>query len=317
MIRSEEYLISLLSELRKLPKETGWVEFKGNNKDPRKIGQYISALSNTAALFGKSHAYMVWGVEDETHKIVGTVFRPSEVKVGNEELENWLLRLLNPRINFAFHELQTENGRVVVLEVERAINTPVRFDGMEYIRIGSYKKPLKDFPEKERELWRIFDQVPFEKMIALDSVPEDQVLSYFDYPSYFELLNIPLPENRKSILERLAEDQMIVRSNSGVWNITNLGAILFAKNLSKFPNLRTFGEMERKEKIHACYLHACLKYVSREYTTNASLRQRFGLENKDNSVVSRIIKDAVEAGKIKPLDPQAAPRYMKYIPFWA
>lgn len=76
-------------------------------------------------------------------------------------------------------------------------------------------------------------------------------------------------------------------------------------------------EMEREEKTHACYLHACLKYVTREHMTNSSLRQRFGLSDKENSVASRIIRDAVKAGRIKPLDPNTAPRYMKYIPFWA
>lgn len=61
MLRDEGYLRGLLTELRKLPKETGWVEFKHNNKDPEMIGEYISALSNTAALEGKKDAYIVWG----------------------------------------------------------------------------------------------------------------------------------------------------------------------------------------------------------------------------------------------------------------
>jgi len=80
---------------------------------------------------------------------------------------------------------------------------------------------------------------------------------------------------------------------------------------------KPFNEMEREEKIQACYLHACLRYVTREYMTNASLRQRFGKEDKDISIISRVIRDAISEGKIKPLDPETAPRYMKYIPFWA
>lgn len=51
--------------------------------------------------------------------------------------------------------------------------------------------------------------------------------------------------------------------------------------------------MEREEKIHACYLHACLKYVSKDFMTNTSIRQRFGLDNKNSSTASRIIKDAL------------------------
>ena len=49
-IRLVEYLRSLVRELAKLPDETEWVEFKCNNKQPQMIGEYISALSNVAAL---------------------------------------------------------------------------------------------------------------------------------------------------------------------------------------------------------------------------------------------------------------------------
>ena len=199
------------------------------------IGEYISALSNTAALNGKSHAYVAWGIEDITHNIIGTTFSPHSTKKGNEELESWLLKLLSPRISFSFHELNTEKkGKVIILEIERASNKPVQFQGQEFIRIGSYKKNLKDYPEIERELWRIFDKVPFEEQIALENVPETEILSFLDYPSYFEMLSIPLPENRKSILERLADDHMILRNNAGGWSITNLGQYYLQRIFQSF-----------------------------------------------------------------------------------
>lgn len=53
-----DYWIGLVQELRKLPAETGWLEFKENNESPNDIGQYLSALSNTAALQGKANAYI-------------------------------------------------------------------------------------------------------------------------------------------------------------------------------------------------------------------------------------------------------------------
>ena len=85
-IRSVEYLQSLVRELVKLPNETEWVEFKCNNKQPQMIGEYISALSNSAALCERPKAYLVWGVDDATHKIVGTEFQYRKMKKGNE---NW------------------------------------------------------------------------------------------------------------------------------------------------------------------------------------------------------------------------------------
>ena len=161
MQNNNTYLISLVHELIKLPTETEWSEFKINNNNPEEIGEYISALSNSAALNRKPNAYLLWGIEDKNHKIVGTTFNYSKTKVGNEELENWLLRHLSPKINFKFNEIDIDGKYIVILEIKHAFRHPVRFKSNEYIRVGSYKKKLKDFPEKERELWRIFDSVPF------------------------------------------------------------------------------------------------------------------------------------------------------------
>lgn len=63
------------------------------------------------------------------------------------------------------------------------------------------------------------------------------VLTLLDYPAYFKLLDIPLPENRDGILTRLADDHMLQASQAGQWDVLNLGAILFAADLSKFRHL--------------------------------------------------------------------------------
>ena len=186
-VYSPAYLLGLVSELRKLPKETEWVELKRNNDNPEEVGEYISALANSAALCGKAAGYLVWGVDDDTHDIVGTTVNPAQERKGNEELESWLLRLLAPRIAFSFFEVPTEQGRVVLLEVQRAARRPVQFQGQEFIRVGSYKKKLKEYPEKERELWRIFDATPFESGIALEHVTALQVLELLDHRSVFTL----------------------------------------------------------------------------------------------------------------------------------
>ena len=144
-IRSVEYLQSLVRELAKLPDETEWVEFKCNNKQPQMIGEYISALSNSAALCERPKAYLVWGVDDTTHKIVGTEFQYRKMKKGNEELEAWLSRMLSPRINFRFFEVPMDEGMVVLMEIPCAEKQPVQFAGGEFIRIGTNKKNLKEY----------------------------------------------------------------------------------------------------------------------------------------------------------------------------
>lgn len=235
---NNDVLNSLLLELTKLPKETEWVEFKENNTDPQMIGENISALSNTAALLGKKHAYLVWGVQNDTHEIVGTTFNPQSTRHKQQELESWLLQKLSPKINFRFHVFQNMQQRgVVILEIQPATHKPVRFDGTEFIRIQSNTKKLREFSEKERELWRIFDQKPFEQQYAQTDVKPDDVLSALDYVRYFQLLNQPLPESHSAVLEALYADHLIECADSGLWHITNLGAVLFARNLSLFRYL--------------------------------------------------------------------------------
>jgi len=484
--RSPEYLAGLVRELLKYPAETPWLEFKRNNDNPQEIGEYISALSNAAAVEGKAKAYILWGVDNNSRKIVGTRFYPATAKKGNQPLESWLLQLLQPRIHFRFEEVEMEGRRVVILEIDRASHRPVAFSGREHIRVGEVKKPLKEAPEIERRLWRIFDTVPFEEMIALERVSTDEVLKLLDYPSYFDLMDIPLPANRDEILRALAHDQLICRCDAGGWNITNLGGMLFAKQLKDFRRLRRkavrvvqyrgFGrtetyreqegskgyasgfegliqsingllpanevlgkalrknipmypeiavrelvanalihqdfsvtgagpmveifddrieitnpgeplvdtqrfvdtppisrnetmaslmrrlgiceergsgidkvvfqielhqlpaplfeipegftrsvlfahkelkEMDKADRIRSCYLHACLKYVNRSFLTNASLRERWGIEEKNKAIVSRYIREALEEGAIKPYDEEAAKKMMKYVPYWA
>ena len=76
-------------------------------------------------------------------------------------------------------------------------------------------------------------------------------------------------------------------------------------------------KMDRIDRIRACYLHACLKWVMRDSLTNASLRERFGVEERNKATVSRYIREAVEKGMIKPVDETAARKMMKYVPYWA
>ncbi len=484
--RSAAYLESLARELCALPHETEWVEFKANYAEVQAIGEYISALANAAAMAGKAFAYLVWGVHDEDHSIVGTAFDPRAARVGSEELESWLLRLLEPKIDFRFFSFLLNESAVVLLEIPRASGRPVSFSGQEFIRVGTYKKKLKGFPEKERRLWRIFDRTPFEDGVVAERVSADDVLRLLDYPAYFDLLERSLPESRDGILEALANDRLTCSCDAGGWDITNLGAILFAKRLSDFRSLvrksmrviqyrgndrtetlkeheetrgyacgfdrlvgyihgvlpaneivgqalrkdvpmfpdlavrelvanslihqdffitgagpmveifddrieitnpgqplvdterfvdtpprsrnealaslmrrfriceergsgidkvvsqvelfqlpaplfespegstrtvlfahKPLSAMNKAERLRACYLHACLTHVNRKEMTNSTLRARFGVEERNRSIISRLIREAVESGVIVPADPGAAPKLRSYLPSWA
>jgi predicted HTH transcriptional regulator len=86
-------------------------------------------------------------------------------------------------------------------------------------------------------------------------------------------------------------------------------AVLFAH--------KPFGAMDRSDRSHARYLHACLRYVERDQMTNSTLRKRFGIHEKNSATVSRIIREAMEDRLIKPYDPDQGKKYARYVPHWA
>lgn len=234
--RSPEYLAGLVATALREP-EGEWLEFKRDNAHSRKIGEYFSALANAAALNGRPRAYMFWGVDDDARKPVGARFDPHSTRIGNEPLENWLQRGLDPKIEFRFHAVDTDGGRVVVAEIGAATDRPVRFYGAAYVRVGEVKRPMTAAPERERALWRILDRARFEYAAARERQSVDDVLRLLDYPVYFKMLGLPLPPSPDRLVEALAADGLIRRCAAGGWDILNLGAVLLAASLDDFPGL--------------------------------------------------------------------------------
>ena len=482
----KEYLVSLIEKLRSYSDETEWVEFKVNNYTPDMIGEYISAISNSAALHEKEWGYLVWGVHDKTHEIIGTEFNYRKTKIGNEELENWLSIHLKPRLDFRFYDVEIGDNNLVIMFVPAATNSPVAFKSEEYIRVGSYKKKLKEYPDKEKNLWRSFDIRPFETMIAKENVDAQQVTELIDCAGFYTLMNLPLPSNRDSMMHDMLDYEFIKTMDNGNYAITNMGALLFAKNLKKFDRLfskairvikyrgngkteathddtfykgyavcfeetirhimtlipqnevietafnekfimfpekaireilgnlcihqdltikgrgpvveifdskieatsmgtlliepdriidtapharnenmaqflrlihiceargsgfdrmeegmrdlkipapkveggedfcrtllywhKSFADWSKDERIKTCYIYVCYCYVNEIPVTNVVLRERFGLGEESRTQVSKVIKATLDEGLIKLFDDTTAPRYYRYIPYWA
>jgi|SRR5690606_20616130 len=480
----ENQLIELIDELVKQPNESEWVEFKHNFHSPEEIGERISALSNGACIHGQDYGYLVFGIEDKTHKVIGTTFKAKSHKKGKEDLEHWLAQRLDPRIDFEIKEFDYNDSEHISLYIIPATKErPVHFKQQAYIRVASITRKLEDFPDKEAKIWRR-RKLPFEKDIAKDNLSVSDVIGLLSTETYFDLMQLPFPKDQNGIIERFLVEQLVKRTKGGL-AVTNLGAILFAKHLKEFdllsrksirvikykgknkvetereqigvrgyaigfaglvnwvngqlpaneeigkvfreesrmypeiairelianalihqdfsvkgfPMIEIFSDriemsnpgdplitpdrfidsyisrnemladimrrmgfceekgsgldkvisynelyqlppitvkvqehrttvslysyrglnnLEKKEKIRACYQHSCLKYVSNEKMTNESLRDRFKIESKNAAIASRIIKDTFEAGLIKEDDPESKSRkHRSYVPFWA
>ncbi len=293
-MKQEEELERLVADLISQPQEAEWLEFKENKVDPDEIGRTLSALSNSAALLDFPRGFIIWGVEDETQRLVGTSFRPRETKgAGNEDLENWLSRNLRPDLDLRIHEGSCEGQPVVVFEVPAAKRTLVKFKDVAHVRVGSYTKKLFDYPDKEIRLWAVLSKSAFEDGIAKTDATEAEVLSLLDFRSYFELIQKTVPDNTAAV-EAFAAEKLIVPSIGGRFNVTNLGAILFAKDLGTFNlsrkgvrvvvyrglnRVQTLRE-QTGEKGYAVGFRGLIGYVNNLLPQNEQIRQALRIEQK-------------------------------------
>lgn len=478
--------MSLLKSLLNLNTENEWIEYKVSNDDPYMIGEYISALSNSATLCNKDHAYLIYGVEDSTKEIIGTDFDFDNAKKGNEPLYNWIYRKLKPQVDFEVYNLNIDGKKVIMFEIDKARIYSVEFDNVAYIRIKSQKRKLCDYKGKEKKLWYELNKTNFEDEIAISKLSDDEIFELLDIYAYYKLLHLPYPDTKDKCIQDFI-DEGFVKYKYGKLAITNLGAILFAKNIHQFKTItrksvriiqykdksklntirelsydngyalcfeeilknldlltpqnehigialrkqikmypdvalrelianaiihqdfsiegtgilielysdrletsnpgsplistdrfidhnpisrneklasimrrfniceekgsgidkviesielfqlpapkfieyengtkvilyeyKKFYEMDKEDRIRACYQHACLQYVSNERMTNESLRKRFNIEKKNASMASRIINDTLNSNLIKENKSiVTSKRYKSYLPYWA
>lgn len=234
---NEKELHKLIERLLKLPKECEWVEFKLNLKTEDEIGKYISALSNGACLQNEPFGYLVFGINDKTLSPEGTKFRPKTHTVGKEELEHWLLQKLSPRVEVLIFEIIYQEKLIALFQIQAASGQPTCFAHQDHVRVGSITRSLKDFPEKEKKIWIKGPKQLFEKGVALQVDSGADVVSMLDTQCYFDLLKMPYPSTRDAVLEKFTSERFI-KPNANGYIITNLGALLFAKNIHDFNTVK-------------------------------------------------------------------------------
>lgn len=475
---------ALIRNLCELPAETDWVEFKVANFNADTIGKYVSGLANAAMFHDKDHAYMVFGIEDTTHKIVGTDVRIDKRKVGNDSFIFWLNQLVEPKIEVQHLRFELDGKWVELLCIDPAYQRPVTFKGIPYIRIGSSQQPLAKYPHVQQKIWATTSRHAFETTTLETNATRSRVLTGFHhermlknmnkrfsseealldilesfgfieknlqdryhikalYPmmaardmNEFALLKHKAPRvihfkgtNKlnaiddtegsrgyaegfeavlKFILDRLPKSEMLlhgirqtvykiprdavreflanalihqdftingrptVEIYSDKMKIINPGEPLIptdrfinANSKSRNPSFarlmreagiceerargvdlaiseiekaalppplimaaeesttvtvfmqKPYRDWSAEDRIRACYQHACLRYEDGEPMSNASLRERLGLATTQISQVSNLIRDACDAGMIRPLNEGQANRVARYIPYWA
>lgn len=148
---SNDDLILLIDDLLRQGKELEWLEFKkGDATDNQRLGRYISGLSNAANFCNVQFSYLVFGVEDDTLKILGTNFKYNSRKEKGGELDFYIRRSLNPSINFEHFICDYHGKTLEIFKIPAALNVPVSFENEAWIRISSSLVELKKYPDHLR-----------------------------------------------------------------------------------------------------------------------------------------------------------------------
>lgn len=478
---------ALVNQLRSLPEETEYVEFKQSFSEPEKEAKDICALANSATYHGVAAAYKIWGIADSDHAIVGTTFKPRSKKKGNQDLEIWLRQHLSDNCNFEFTEAVIEGKNIVILKIWPAFNYPVKYNNIVYIRTGSSTQALASGSTREAALWQKVQAENLEGQAAAEDLTAAELFERLEVSRYFELLGLIRPEDPEAAVHYLVQERLVLVQDDARYTVTNLGALLLASDLNAFPTVsrkalrviryngtsrvsttrerifnqgyavalnlaynylegmlpggeevegtrreqvsgypelalrelivnalihqdlsktgmgptvevfdgrveitnpgtplvdvgrivndpplsrnerlsalmrrfryceeagsgwdkviagcdqfrlpapridtksgysmrvslserRPFKDLTPQERLDVCYWHTCLTYEDGVYATNQSLRERFGIKPSNSAQISRLIRDAVDAGLIAPVDPATSPRYMRYKPAWA
>jgi ATP-dependent DNA helicase RecG len=230
---------ALLKRLLRERDEGEWIEFKYNNCDPELIGRTVSACANAAMLADRERGFVIWGVENHTRRGVGTTVQLKKLSKGGENFENWLSRMIEPRLMMEFLDFSDQEKLFSILAVEPTYDRPVKFAGTEYIRIGENVKNLKEFPEHERALWLATGRRKFESAIALPHQAASEVFIKLNTAAYYRLRNEEVPKNQDEVLRRFAQLGCVRDDMEGGYDITNLGALLFANDITVFPSIST------------------------------------------------------------------------------
>lgn len=201
------------------------LEFKEAKQqyDITKLMKYCVALANELG------GYLVLGVTDKPpRKVVG-----SNAFLNAGDIKARILNVLHFRVDI--QELSHPDGRVLVFQIpSRPIGQPLHYEGAYLMRAGEELVPMS--PDQLR---RIFAEgkPDFLARDASTATDADGVVALLDIQTFFDLLKLPLPATRDSILARLISEKLI-RADTGQYKITNLGALLLAKDMRQFESLQ-------------------------------------------------------------------------------
>jgi len=229
----EEKALQLLSKsLSPIPQELNELDWKSELSDKsERLAKHISAFANH-----REGGFLVFGINNDgtTNALEKTQIDDIVQKLGNIARNN-----LAQQLSVEHHVTTFKEKPVLIIHIPEYNNKPV------YLRAGSvydsYKRSagqtVKVSQNEVKQMIAESTGFEFELQTALSNTKDDEVLKLLDYDSYFSLQEKRLPDTKSGILQMLVNEDLLKKSFDK-YDILNLGAILFAKDLKYFKDLK-------------------------------------------------------------------------------
>ena len=237
----KEKAISVLrNSLVPVPIELNELDWKsGLSHKTDRLAQHISAFANL-----KGGGMFVFGVNND-----GSCFSVSQSNA--EEIVQRLGNIAKNNLAYSIkidHDILEYNGNsLLFVYVPEQSEKPVYLRGSDLFNsyCRSAGQTVKMSREQVKALISISKGITFEKLLAMENLQYQEVLHLLNYRKMYELLDKNVPSASNTILSKMKE-MGFCKLESGYWHITNLGAILFANDITNFENLRSKSVIVRK-----------------------------------------------------------------------
>jgi predicted HTH transcriptional regulator len=195
-----------------------------------RLAQHLCAFSNQ-----NDGGFLVYGVNNDA-----TLFSVTKEDADTiiKKLGNIALHSLSQSVQIQHNTIEYKENALLFIYIPEQTGKPVYLRGKtiydSYHR--SAGQSVKMSPQEIKQMIAESQGLLFLEQITLTNTTADDVLKLLDYDKYFQLIKRNLPETKTAILDVLASEGFIIQKGDG-WNITNLGALLFARDLTKFRGL--------------------------------------------------------------------------------
>lgn len=236
----EKALEILGDSLKPIPHELSELDWKsGLSSKTDRLAQHICAFCNH-----QGGGMFVYGINDDA---TFTTLNKEQVEQIVKKLGNIAHNNLSGSIDIDHAILEYEGHPLLFIYVPEQREKPIYLRGKDYreayCRYNG--QTLRMSSLQVRNTIATSQGISFEKRIAKNCVTTKELLLLLNYRKLFELLDKDIPKSKDSIISRMTEHGICTGSEDQ-WNITNLGAILFANNINDFEELATRKVIVRK-----------------------------------------------------------------------